>query len=160
MTERDITASPIGDAAEGRVSPRSLKRPFPPEDSDGECANSFTSTNKEADSPKCISKSVVKPGESTNAVKTNKKKPKHQESTLAPQPQLQCQHPKHEIYLKLTKSRLSRKSPAKADKERSNQLVTMFKRLEGVFDLDSKALMCKRCLRQTDKDLESTSVVS
>ncbi|CAG8475629.1 1333_t:CDS:2 [Acaulospora morrowiae] len=156
MMEQKITTEIINDAIEGGISSspssRLLKRPLSPDDSSEEYANPTTRT-KETDPPKRTNKNSVKPKETVNVIKANKRL-KRQENASTPKPQRHCQHPKHEIYLKLAKSRLSKRPLAKANEGNGDQVVTLFKRLEGVFDLSNEALMCKRCLRQTDRDPE------
>lgn len=88
--------------------------------------------------------------------------------------QQQCQHPKHSIYELSTvatanininnKSSTNKKSAVNKNKRKQqknskgevygDRLYNVYKRFEGLFNIGSDAVMCRRCLHRTDRDPE------
>ncbi|CAG8496127.1 1852_t:CDS:2 [Diversispora eburnea] len=87
-------------------------------------------TNKAATTK--VINSKITTSKATNSKSTSQKRTIVSMSSRKKASQPQCQHPKHSIY-------------------------DVYKRFDGLFNIGSGAMMCRRCLHRTDRDPEYTS---
>ncbi|RHZ56864.1 hypothetical protein Glove_396g7 [Diversispora epigaea] len=147
---------------------RTSKKPkmkVPTPASSSSSTTSTKGTTNKATTTKVIN-SKITTSKATNSKSTSQKRTIVATSSRK-KAQPQCQHPKHSIYesspaavnnnKKLTENKNNNNKKKKSKEEYSNKLYSVYKRFDGLFNIGSGAMMCRRCLHRTDKDPEYTS---